>query len=156
MPGKKEEEKAVVNEAPVEKKKTVRPKKSDDAVAAEIEVKKTVRKAERKVKEALADLAAQVVSSDAAAAAEIEVKKTTRKAVRKAKEAVEPIVEETKRAARKASLEIIIQSPMGGAISTDEIVKKVPRGATAVYVRVDENKLYWVKGDDTGSIDIWE
>ena len=44
---------------------------------------------------------------------------------------------------------------MGGAISTDEIAKKIPKGANAVYVRVDENKLYWVKGKETGDVDIW-
>ena len=24
-----------------------------------------------------------------------------------------------------------------------------------VYVRLDQNKLHWVKGDETGSVDIW-
>ena len=55
-------------------------KKSDAAVAAEIEVKKTARKAGRKVKETIEDAAAQAATSDAAVAAEIEVKKTARKA----------------------------------------------------------------------------
>ena len=129
--------------------------KSDAAVAKEIEVKKTVRKAGRKVKETVTDAAAQAVTSDAAVAAEIEVKKTARKAGRKAKEVVETVAAETKKAVRRASLDIIIQSPMGGAISADDIAKKIPKGANAVYVRVDENKLYWVKGNDTGSVDIW-
>ena len=131
-------------------------KKSDAAVAAEIEVKKTARKAGRKVKETIEDAAAQAATSDAAVAAEIEVKKTARKAGRKAKEVVETVAAETKKAVRRASLEIVIQSPMGGAISTDEIAKKIPKGANAVYVRVDENKLYWVKGKETGDVDIWE
>ena len=131
-------------------------KKSDDAVAAEIEVKKTARKTGRKVKETIEDAAAQAATSDAAVAAEIEVKKTARKAGRKAKEVVETVAAETKKAVRRASLEIVIQSPMGGAISTDEIAKKIPKGANAVYVRVDENKLYWVKGKETGDVDIWD
>lgn len=130
-------------------------KKSDDAVAAEIEVKKTARKAGRKVKETVSDAAAKAATSDAAVAAEIEVKKTTRKAGRKAKEVVENVAAGTKKAVRRASLDIIIQSPMGGAISTDDIAKKIPKGANAVYVRVDENKLYWVKGKETGDVDIW-
>ena len=133
------------------KKTTAQPEKSDAAVAAEIEVKKTVRKAGRKAKEAVEDAVKQAASSDAAAAAEIEVKKTVRKAGRKAKEAAE-MVEKT---IKKATLNIIIESPMGGSISTDEIAAKVPNGASAVYVRVDENKLYWVKGKETGSVDIW-
>ena len=92
---------------------------------------------------------------DKIAAEEIEAKKTVRKAARKAKEVAEPIVEDAKRAARRASLSIIIQSPMGGAISTDEIAKKVPEGTDAVYVRVDENMLYWVRGKETGAVNIW-
>ena len=147
MPKKAEE--TVVKEET--KKTTAQPEKSDAAVAAEIEVKKTVRTAGRKAKEAVEDAVKQAASSDAAAAAEIEVKKTVRKAGRKAKEAAE-MVEKT---IKKATLNIIIESPMGGSISTDEIAAKVPNGASAVYVRVDENKLYWVKGKETGSVDIW-
>ena len=191
MPRKKKTEEPVVNEAP--KKKPGRPKKSDTAVAAEIEVKKTVRKAERDAKEAIEETAAvvkdaveeqavateievkktvrkagrkakeavedtvkQAATSDAVVANEIEVKKTVRKAGRKAKEAADDVAKETKRAVKKATLDIIIESPMGGAISTDEIAKRVPKGTEAVYVRVDENKIYWVKGKKTGDIDIWE
>ena len=124
---------------------------ADKIAAEEIEVKKTVRKTARKVKEA-AEAAAQ---SDAVVAEEIEAKKTTRKAVRKGKDAVEPVVKEAKKAVRRASLNIIIQSPMGGAISTDEIARKIPKDADSVYVRVDENMLYWVRGKETGAVNIW-
>ena len=130
---------------------------ADKIVAEEIEVRKTVRKAARtakEVKEEAAALAKEAVD-DKIAAEEIEAKKTVRKAARKAKEVAEPIVEDAKRAARRASLSIIIQSPMGGAISTDEIAKKVPEGTDAVYVRVDENMLYWVRGKETGAVNIW-
>ena len=48
----------------------------------------------------------------------------------------------------------IIQSPMGGSITPDEILRKVGE-VDAVYIRVDENKAYWVKGEETGSIDFW-
>ena len=129
------------------KEKNLGKKVADTIAAGETEIKKTVRKA----KEA-AEAAAQ---SDAAAAAEIEVKKTAKKAVRKVKAAVEPVVEETRKAVRRAKLDIIIQSPMGGAISTDEIAKKVPEGTDSVYVKVDENMLYWVKGKETGAVNIW-
>ena len=27
--------------------------------------------------------------------------------------------------------------------------------ADAVYIRVDQNKAYWVKGDENGDIDLW-
>ena len=121
---------------------------ADKIVAEEIEVKKTVRKAASTAVETAAQ-------SDEAVAAQIEAKKTVRKAARKAKEVAEPIVEDAKRAARRASLSIIIQSPMGGAISTDEIAKKVPEGTDSVYVKVDENMLYWVRGKETGEVNIW-
>ena len=92
---------------------------------------------------------------DILAAEEIEVKKTVRKAARKAKEAVEPAVEDAKRAVRRAKLNIIIQSPMGGSISTDAIAAKIPQDADSVYVRVDENMLYWVRGSETEAVNIW-
>ena len=124
---------------------------ADKITAEEIEVKKTVRKAARTAREAV-EAAAQ---SDDAVAAQIAVKKTVRKAARKAKESVEPLVEDVKQAARRASLSIIIQSPMGGAISTDAIAAKIPQDADTVYVRVDENMLYWVRGKETGAVNIW-
>ena len=131
--------------------KEVKKAVADKIAAEEIEAKKTVRKTARKAKEVV-EAAAQ---SDAAVVEKIEAKKTVRKTARKAKEAVEPIVEDTKRAAKRAQLSIIIQSPMGGAISTDEIAKKVPEGTDSVYVKVDENMLYWVKGKETGAVNIW-
>ena len=54
----------------------------------------------------------------------------------------------------KKPVEIIIQSPLGGSITPDEIAAKVP-GADTIYVRVDENKAYWVRGEETGSADLW-
>ena len=132
---------------------------ADDKIVAEkIEAKKTVRKAGRTAKKAVEDAAAiaREAADDKAVAEEIEVKKTVRKNARRKKEAVDVVVEETKKTKRRVSLDIVIKSPMGGAISADEIAKKVPKNTSAVYVRVDENKLYWVKGDYTGAVDIWE
>ena len=52
---------------------------------------------------------------------------------------------------------IIIQSPMGGHITPADIARKVPKGTADVYVRVDENKLYYVlRNGETGDLDIWE
>ena len=56
--------------------------------------------------------------------------------------------------AQSEKTEIIIQSPMGGTITPEEIIAKVG-AADKVYIRVDENKAYWVKGEETGSIDLW-
>ena len=52
---------------------------------------------------------------------------------------------------------VFIQSPMGGHITPADIARKVPKGTEDVYVRVDENKLYYVlKNGETGDMDIWE
>lgn len=51
---------------------------------------------------------------------------------------------------------IIIQSPLGGSITTDEIIDKIGvAGVDKIYVRVDENAAYWVKGDESGSVTLW-
>ena len=57
-----------------------------------------------------------------------------------------------KPAAKKT--EVIIQSPMGGNITPEEILSRIGK-ADKVYVRVDENKAYWVSGNETGSVDLW-
>ena len=51
--------------------------------------------------------------------------------------------------------EMIIQSPMGGNITPEEILAKVGK-ADKIYIRVDENIAYWVRGRETGSVDLWE
>ena len=65
---------------------------------------------------------------------------------------------EAKKPAKKKApkLEIYIQSPLGGNITPEEIEAKMPAGAEAVFVRVDQNKLWWIRGDETGNVDIWE
>ena len=96
--------------------------------------------------------------TDAVTAEKIEVKKTAAKASRKAKETVkagETKVEKKVSKAKTAKLEIIVQSPMGGNITAEEIAAKIPAGAESVFVRVDQNKLWWIKGEETGSVDIW-
>lgn len=59
-----------------------------------------------------------------------------------------------KKPVAKKTAEVIIQSPLGGEITGAEILKRVG-DVDKVYVRVDENKAYWVRGDETGSVDLW-
>ena len=59
-----------------------------------------------------------------------------------------------KKAKRTKKAKVVIQSPMGGEITTEDILKKIGEAET-VYVRVDQNKAYWVKGDETGSVELW-
>lgn len=49
---------------------------------------------------------------------------------------------------------VIIQSPMGGEITAEEILARVGP-VDKVYVRVDQNAAYWVKGDDSGAVNLW-
>ncbi len=130
---------------------TVKEKAAKAEKAVETEVKKTrsrAKTAAEKVEAAVADI------KDAAAATEIEAKKTVRKAARTAKAKAEE-VKAAAEAVRPAALNIVIQSPMGGSITVEEIAAKLPEGAESVFVRVDHNKLYWVRGEETGAVDIW-
>ena len=134
---------------------------SDKVAAEKIEVKKNTRKAARTVKEAAEDAAAvsKEALKDKIAAEEIEVKKAARKAGRKAKEKAAKVTSDVKKKVKKAAglPNIVIQSPMGGYISLDDIAKKVPKKAADIYVRVDENKLYYVlENGKTGDVDIWD
>ena len=85
-------------------------------------------------------------------------KKTVKKAAKKA-----PAKKAVEKTTVKASTEkvlntpatVFIQSPIGGEITANEILAKIGEAVDKVYVRVDQNKAYWVKGDETGSIDLW-
>lgn len=106
------------------------------------------RKAPAKAKAAAKKVEDKVVAE------KIEVKKTAAKAARNTKETVKKVEAAAKKPVSK--LEIIIQSPLGGNITAEEIAAKIPAGADSVFVRVDQNKLWWIKGEETGSVDIWE
>ena len=101
----------------------------------------------------------ETVVKKPAAKAKAAVKTTAKKVAARKPAARKPEAEKAparKRAAKKAAPknEVIIQSPMGGAITPAEILAKTGP-VDSVYVRVDENKAYWVKGEETGSVDLW-
>ena len=54
----------------------------------------------------------------------------------------------------KKAPQIIIQSPSGQEITTSDILEKVGN-VDSLYVRVDENAAYWVKGEEHGSVQLW-
>ena len=93
--------------------------------------------------------------------------KTPEKAKAAKKETETKAAEETKKAEKEATvretaarkpadepIQVIIQSPIGGEITPEAILAKVGEADT-VYVRVDENKAYWVRGEEHGSVDLW-
>ena len=142
-------------EAKVEKAAKATAKKAKTAAQ---KAEKTVKKVPAKAK------AAEKKVEDKVVADKIEAKKavakTTRKtktAVKKATTKVEKAVEKPAAKAKAAKLTIEIQSPLGGSITPEEIAAKLPKDTTNVYVRIDENKLYWVKKNgEIGSVDIWD
>ena len=68
-------------------------------------------------------------------------------------------VKAAKRPVKKISappLEMYIQSPYGGNITPEEVAAMMPVGTVACYVRVDQNLIWWVRGDgETGAVEIW-
>ena len=59
------------------------------------------------------------------------------------------------RKAKAPRLEIYIQSPLGGNITPEEILAKMPEAVEACFVRVDQNLIWWVRGEETGAVEIW-
>ena len=55
---------------------------------------------------------------------------------------------------QEKNTEIIIKLRTG-TITTKQILAKIPDGADYVYVSVNENRLYWTKGVDNGTVEIW-
>ena len=119
------------------------------------EVKETVvKKPATRAKAAVKTTAKKVAADVKAEAAKVEKKVAARKPAAKKPEAEKAPAR--KRTAKKAAPknEVIIKSPMGGVITIDEILARTGP-VDSVYVRVDENKAYWVKGEETGSVDLW-
>ena len=91
--------------------------------------------------------------------------KKTRKAAKaekapaaEAKKPVEKKPAEKKTASRKvktAAPVVYIQSMMGGSVTPEEVLSRIPKDAEAVYIKPEENMAYWVKGDDGGAVELW-
>ncbi len=136
----------------------------DQRVASEIEAKKNAAKASRKVKEAVektlqpvADKVDEMKLADQMARGRKKAERERKAAETGTKlDAAKAAVKKTVGKAKAAKLNIVIQSSMGGEITTEDIAARVPKDAENVYVRIDENKLYWVSKDgETGSENIW-
>ena len=94
----------------------------------------------------------------APADAEVTVaKETTTTKKTKAKKADKKTTAKTAKAkkADKRTTRLFIQSMMGGSITPEDVMKKVPEGVDEVYVKPEENKAYWVKGNENGSVELW-
>ena len=61
-----------------------------------------------------------------------------------------------KKAKKKpAAPQILTESLTGDQITLEEIKKKAPAGVDRIYVKPEENKAFWVKGDEHGDVDLW-
>ena len=140
------EKKATPAKKAAPKKKAVAEKPAEAAAPVDAPLEK---KAAPK-KKAAAEKPAETVTAEAAApveapAAPVEKKAPAKKAATK---------KSAPKKAAAATPTIILQSEFGGEVTAEQILSKVG-DVDKVYVRIDQNKLYWVKGDETGDKDIW-
>jgi biotin carboxyl carrier protein len=106
------------------------------------------------VKKAAEEKAVEKKTSAKKPAAEKAVKPAAKKAVAAVAEAAAEKKPAARKTATKKTAEVVIQSPLGGEITGAEILARVGN-VDKVYVRVDENKAYWVRGEESGSVDLW-
>ena len=117
-------------------------------VAADVVEKKVEKKAKTAVKTTVKKAVGDTVKKEA--------KKVVKKAGKKvAKDAAKAAVGVAAVAAAKKAVKIQIQSLLGGTITPEEVLKRVPEDVDEVYIKPEENKAYWVKGEETGEIDLW-
>ena len=106
------------------------------------------------VKKAAEEKAVEKKTSAKKPAAEKAAKPAAKKAVAAVAEAAAEKKPAARKTATKKTAEVVIQSPLGGEITGAEILARVGN-VDKVYVRVDENKAYWIRGEESGSVDLW-
>jgi len=133
---------APAEEKAVEKKAAKKPRAKKQA--APVETAPVEERAEKSAKKPRAKKQPMPVEAAPIAPAEEKAEKSAKKP--RAKKQAAPV--------EKKPAQIIIQSPMGGEITPEEILSRVG-DVDKVYVRLDQNAIYWVKGEETGAINIW-
>jgi len=145
-------------EKKVEAKVEAAEKKVEAAEKKVAEVEKKAANTAKKVEKKAADTKVKAEKTKAKAAeTAAKTKAAAEKAEKKVKKGAKAAEAAAAGVAKKAlpkKAEVVIQSPLGGEITPEEILAKIG-AADKVYVRVDVNKAYWVKGDEAGSVDLW-
>ena len=57
-----------------------------------------------------------------------------------------------------STTQLIIQSPFGQEITPEDVRAKVSSAVGTVekvYIRADESKAYWVRGEEHGAVELW-
>ena len=141
--------------APVAEKKAAPAKKAKKEEAAPAPAKKASKaKKEETAPAKKANKAKKEETAPASAKKTSKAKKAATVAVEEKKEAAPTKTSKPKKATSSKQTAIVIQSPMGGEITTEDILAKVGDVDT-VYVRVDQNAIYWIKGEKSGAVNIW-
>ena len=121
-----------------------------EAAPAKKTRKKAAPKAEKaETKAAPAKKAAKPAKEEKAAPAKKAAKPAKEEKAAKPAAPKKPV-----RSRAKKDTDIIIQSPLGGEITLTDILAKVG-DVDRVYVRVDQNAAYWVKGEASGAVNLW-
>ena len=128
----------VVEEKVEKPAKRTRKKKEDAAEAAPAEPVPAVEETPAKTKHTRKKKEAAVEAAPAPAA----------------EEKVESPAPKHTRARKKTTPTVIIQSIMGGEINVEEVIAKVG-DVDAIYVKPEENAAYWVRGDESGAVNLW-
>lgn len=162
-----ETEKAAVEkieEAVVPKMEEAAPIAEEMAAETPVKEKKTAGTREpitaEKIISGAADAKAVIQEKvgDAVAVAQSEIKKAARKAKRAVKDTTKKVKETAEKTAKKvraANVKMIFETNAGQQITPDAIAERIPKGVDAAYIKLEENKIYWVKGEETGAVDIW-
>lgn len=126
------------------------------AIPAHIAEKVLAISAAKAVKEAAQEKVKDAAKVETKAAAKDVKKKVAKDAAKAAAGAV--AAKEVKKAVdnKKKAPVVYIESMMGGTITVEEIIKRIPEGAKEVYVKPGDNKAYWVKGKKTGDVVLWD
>ena len=147
--------------APAPEKKATTKKKAEEAAApveAPVEEKAPAKKVQAKKKAATKKAAVEEAAApvDAPVEKKAPAKKVAQKKAPEKKPAPKkaPAKKSAPKKAAAATPTIILQSEFGGEVTAEQILSKVG-DVDKVYVRIDQNKLYWVKGKETGDKDIW-
>ena len=129
---------------------------------AERKARKAVADAEKKADKAATDAAQAVLDTEKKidrrkrrAKAEVQADKPAAEAVAEAVAAPVEAVKAKRTRKQAAAPKLVIQSPFGGEITPEEIRARIGE-ADAGYIRVDQNKAYWVRGEESGDIDLWD
>ena len=145
-------------------RKTIRGWKNSAGGNSESE--KSVRTAGHKVKETVAEKIDNKKLADQMTVGRVKAKrerKAADKPADKAEKAAVKAADKEKKASKKPAVKmkarkmnIVFQNQSGSGVTSEQIAMRAPKEAVDVYVKLEENKIYWVgKNGETGSTDIW-